>query len=356
MQIICVICSEVINQNEDIHATKCGHIFHYQCLVQWIDISHTCPQCRNPVTRYCTFRLYLTMENPRDVALLESKLESIQLELETNKELAKKKEEENSSVINDLLTTMTNMKEYETKVKDQEKEIVTLQQKIKEYDDKLNTQSQYILDMHLNTQKHLEDSKSVLTECEAKLTSRELEVTTIEGLMGELLKTCEEKLISRKLAVTALEEEMKFIKQQNSEIAALKKAKGGLEEKLDALNGRFKKLAVRTVKRQKQKRKATDDDRLVKRKRSSIYSAIDDSVVANDSTGCPSKPTSSRLKKAGKKSGNTATNSQPTVFWKQPKIEFSEDRSDLPNECSNVFGEDTECDMLNHMQFRLQIC
>lgn len=47
--IICTICLEdITNKEEDIHITKCGHIFHYKCITEYINKDkNKCPNCRS---------------------------------------------------------------------------------------------------------------------------------------------------------------------------------------------------------------------------------------------------------------------------------------------------------------------
>ncbi|NXX18065.1 TRAIP ligase, partial [Podargus strigoides] len=49
----CTICSDFFDNERDVAAVPCGHIFHRACLVQWFDTapSRTCPQCRIQVGR-----------------------------------------------------------------------------------------------------------------------------------------------------------------------------------------------------------------------------------------------------------------------------------------------------------------
>ena len=49
----CSICFEQLKlENNNIVKTKCDHIFHDECLTEWLKNSQTCPLCRNPVESY----------------------------------------------------------------------------------------------------------------------------------------------------------------------------------------------------------------------------------------------------------------------------------------------------------------
>ncbi|GFT34688.1 hypothetical protein TNCV_1536231 [Trichonephila clavipes] len=42
----CPICLSPIHWPEN---TQCGHVFHFRCLLQHLDVSNTCPFCRAPI-------------------------------------------------------------------------------------------------------------------------------------------------------------------------------------------------------------------------------------------------------------------------------------------------------------------
>ena len=50
MSVTCSICCEEIDFSKDITSVlNCGHLFHQACLLQWLDTSQTCPECRRKV-------------------------------------------------------------------------------------------------------------------------------------------------------------------------------------------------------------------------------------------------------------------------------------------------------------------
>ena len=47
MSVICSVCINDLNfSDQNISVLKCGHIFHHDCLHEWIQIRKTCPECR----------------------------------------------------------------------------------------------------------------------------------------------------------------------------------------------------------------------------------------------------------------------------------------------------------------------
>lgn len=53
MRAQCCICADLFvhDDEKDIAATPCGHIFHEQCLARWLASSSTCPSCRMHLAR-----------------------------------------------------------------------------------------------------------------------------------------------------------------------------------------------------------------------------------------------------------------------------------------------------------------
>ncbi|GFR11156.1 e3 ubiquitin-protein ligase TRAIP [Trichonephila clavata] len=89
----CVICTDCFD-GHGIVATQCGHVFHSQCLLKWIDRSKTCPECRGPVFSKNISKLYFNnipnegfdaanIEN--DISTLKAQIREKNMELENEK-------------------------------------------------------------------------------------------------------------------------------------------------------------------------------------------------------------------------------------------------------------------------------
>ncbi|XP_076060949.1 TRAF interacting protein no poles [Oratosquilla oratoria] len=63
MRAACVICSDLFVQGDDVSATPCGHTFHSACILQWIERSKSCPQCRHKATGKNVVKLYFDSTN-----------------------------------------------------------------------------------------------------------------------------------------------------------------------------------------------------------------------------------------------------------------------------------------------------
>ncbi len=46
----CEICKNLILRGENIlRSTKCGHIFHEEHIIEWINVKNICPVCKKPL-------------------------------------------------------------------------------------------------------------------------------------------------------------------------------------------------------------------------------------------------------------------------------------------------------------------
>ncbi|PSN44320.1 hypothetical protein C0J52_09281 [Blattella germanica] len=103
MHINCVICSDLFVPVSDVFATNCGHLFHYTCLIQWLERAKSCPQCRNKTTEKSIHRVYFnvaTNEAEEDSSLLHNKIDSLKFQLCLKDTDIKNNQEENSKLNN----------------------------------------------------------------------------------------------------------------------------------------------------------------------------------------------------------------------------------------------------------------
>lgn len=101
----CVICAELFGQADEVFATVCGHMFHHNCLNQWLDRSKTCPQCRNKCTTRNIFRVYFNLANLDvshiDVGSLQEQLDNAKLSMK----MVEKERNKDEQQIRDLKET-----------------------------------------------------------------------------------------------------------------------------------------------------------------------------------------------------------------------------------------------------------
>ncbi|XP_076451841.1 E3 ubiquitin-protein ligase TRAIP-like [Babylonia areolata] len=99
MRAQCCICSELFVNNEtNIAATPCGHVFHEHCLARWLNSSKTCPSCRkNVVERAVIPKLFFDVADEEseevDPEKLSNELQTLRTRVtELNQHKAKQKE------------------------------------------------------------------------------------------------------------------------------------------------------------------------------------------------------------------------------------------------------------------------
>ncbi|XP_076666534.1 TRAF interacting protein no poles isoform X2 [Andrena cerasifolii] len=85
MNIVCIICSDLLVPSDDVFYTPCGHIFHFVCLTQWLERSKSCPQCREKATSHKIHRIYFNFSNndslKEDTCSLQDKIDKLNFQL-----------------------------------------------------------------------------------------------------------------------------------------------------------------------------------------------------------------------------------------------------------------------------------
>ena len=85
MNIVCIICSDLLVPSDDVFYTPCGHIFHFVCLTQWLERSKSCPQCREKATSHKIHRIYFNFSNNdtirEDTCSLQDKIDKLNFQL-----------------------------------------------------------------------------------------------------------------------------------------------------------------------------------------------------------------------------------------------------------------------------------
>ncbi|ETN66774.1 hypothetical protein AND_001430 [Anopheles darlingi] len=99
MNLLCAICSDLFLPSDDVHSTTCGHMFHYACLLQWLQRSPTCPQCRNRCTESKLVKVYFNVAasaSAEDGAQLLVKLDNLTLRLHESEKSLKDSQKKNA--------------------------------------------------------------------------------------------------------------------------------------------------------------------------------------------------------------------------------------------------------------------
>lgn len=101
MNLTCPICSDLLMPSDDVHMTPCGHSFHYACLLQWLQRSKTCPQCRNKCHEKSLIKVYFNiaanLDAPEDSATLLHKLDNMTLSMREKEKKLKEFEDKDAA-------------------------------------------------------------------------------------------------------------------------------------------------------------------------------------------------------------------------------------------------------------------
>lgn len=133
-------------QTDDIFYTRCSHVFHYNCLNQWLERSKSCPQCRERVTQNRIQRLYFTFSNNERIepqtSTLQQRLDNLKFKI-----LLKEKD----------------IQHYASKSLTLEKQNVGLKQEVRKVESEINKQKCVIYELKEHTKYH-DDLKKELAQ------------------------------------------------------------------------------------------------------------------------------------------------------------------------------------------------
>nr|CAI5820223.1 unnamed protein product [Callosobruchus analis] len=126
MNISCVICSEFFNASSEVFVTKCGHVFHYPCLLSWLERSKTCPQCRHKTTESSIHRIFFNMQNTdgnNDMGTILNKVDNLEYQnrmldkdVKDYKEKVSTLKKQNGLLRQEIKTVESSLKAYETTI------------------------------------------------------------------------------------------------------------------------------------------------------------------------------------------------------------------------------------------------
>ncbi|XP_017781704.1 PREDICTED: E3 ubiquitin-protein ligase TRAIP [Nicrophorus vespilloides] len=140
MNIQCIICSDLFLPSSEIYSTKCGHMFHYVCLVQWMDRSKTCPQCRQKCTDKCIHRIYVNLQTTEgiseDIGTLQNRVDSLQFQVKLKDLDIKKYTEQASKYKSQNAGLRKELTDLENKVRTLESVIRALKEQVQFFKDK----------------------------------------------------------------------------------------------------------------------------------------------------------------------------------------------------------------------------
>jgi hypothetical protein len=141
----CVICSDPFSSTDDhgnqvLAVISCGHTFHTNCLLEWLERCKSCPVCRSPAANIVqsTQNVHLLNINEVDDVTFERLLEDMSKEKDKEISLLRLKADDNEEGLNlvkaknkDLEKALAKSKKEVDKIKsDTSKEIASLKRKL----------------------------------------------------------------------------------------------------------------------------------------------------------------------------------------------------------------------------------
>ncbi|GFY77569.1 e3 ubiquitin-protein ligase TRAIP [Trichonephila inaurata madagascariensis] len=82
----CAICTDRFDSVLDIARTKCGHVFHSDCVSKWVAHSRTCPECRGSVFLSDLLDLLINFASNADAVRLKRHMSEVKREFDAKNE------------------------------------------------------------------------------------------------------------------------------------------------------------------------------------------------------------------------------------------------------------------------------
>ncbi|TGZ48023.1 hypothetical protein DBV15_05766, partial [Temnothorax longispinosus] len=208
MSIVCVICSDLLAPSDDVFHTPCGHIFHFTCLIQWLERSKTCPQCRDRTIEQTIRRIYFNFSNSDNIAedadaSLQNRIDSLILQLKLRDENLKLTE------ANGKLETQTaglkqEVRNFESEMKGKNSVILALKEQIKFYKQQCSDANNY-----RKENEHLKKNLQHLKNVQSRINSSRREVD------DKIMMTSDFSKLTTHIAV--LKKELKHMSNKSRE-------------------------------------------------------------------------------------------------------------------------------------------
>nr|CAD7464204.1 unnamed protein product [Timema tahoe] len=134
MLVSCSICSDLFVSASEVFTTTCGHLFHYVCLVEWLERSKTCPQCRYKTTEKTIHRVYFnvqTNDEPDDPNALRNHIENLKFKIHLKDTDIKNAREENNTLNGRNVKLRDEYKNIESKCSSLEMSVSALKEQMR---------------------------------------------------------------------------------------------------------------------------------------------------------------------------------------------------------------------------------
>ncbi|VVC93859.1 unnamed protein product, partial [Leptidea sinapis] len=252
---ISIYLNDLVNQTETLSTTKCGHIFHYQCLIQWIARSKSCPQCRNKVTESSLLRIYPTISNENqnyDAATLQSRLDDALLQLRQEKIVCKEKEDKITSIMAALKRNEEILKEFERKYVSAEAAVQALQMQMKYLKQKNNEaeklkEENEVLNKNLQTLNGLQRVLNATSEEVERMLEGYTDVRTIATFATALKRALCESEDKKNKTRDQLEMTKQELAAEKNYVKELQTKIGLLEEKISMFRQKLKEIKEKKI-------------------------------------------------------------------------------------------------------------
>ncbi|XP_077256048.1 E3 ubiquitin-protein ligase TRAIP-like [Temnothorax americanus] len=142
MKILCIICHDLLISSEDIFFTCCGHVFHHRCLLQWLERSETCPQCRAKVTENRIHKAHFTVSNTETAAdnadnlSSQSRIDSLKFQILLNEKNIKYYTSKNAILEKQNAGLRQEVRKVESEINQKNSVIYGLREQIKHFKEK----------------------------------------------------------------------------------------------------------------------------------------------------------------------------------------------------------------------------
>ncbi|XP_011864954.1 PREDICTED: E3 ubiquitin-protein ligase TRAIP-like [Vollenhovia emeryi] len=172
MNIECVICRELLTPSDDVFNTPCGHIFHFACLVQWLERSKTCPQCRERTTEQKIHRIFFNISNNdsivEDPASLQCKIDNLNFQVKLKDSHINNLAEDKQKLKKQVTGLRHEVQRVESELSGKNGAIYALQDQIKFYKQQCSDASNLAKENEQLKQKleHLKNIQSIVDQSE----------------------------------------------------------------------------------------------------------------------------------------------------------------------------------------------
>ncbi|XP_071570158.1 E3 ubiquitin-protein ligase TRAIP-like [Temnothorax nylanderi] len=245
MNLVCVICSELLAPSDDVFYTPCGHIFHFACLIQWLERSKTCPQCRDRTTEQTIRRIYFNFSNSdsiaEDAASLQNRIDGLTFQLKLRDENLNKLTEANGKLETQTAGLRREVRNVESEMKGKNSAILALKEQIKFYKQQCSDANTYRKENeHLKKNlQHLKNVQSLIdistggeVDDKIMLTSDPSKLTTYIAVLKRELKHMSNKSREVREKYKKLQQEYTRASTENKVLTEERTKRKEMEERL----------------------------------------------------------------------------------------------------------------------------